>query len=163
MYTHACVGVSCLMKPMITLLIWKNCIVTLLLKRKSKMPSIHVTFRAGIVFLIIMLSSCGGFFRYCYTGYRPQIIVHQITNYVPLPTDRSCPEERQGLVVSKVYTDFFLILKYWMFFLQLFLLKCMKDWVTNVPRDPHCWLPGIIVTSWKCDAFFCDTQIMCGI
>ncbi|KAJ4435456.1 hypothetical protein ANN_18072, partial [Periplaneta americana] len=54
--------------------------------------------RAGIVFLIIMLSSCGGFFRYCYTGYRPQIIVHQITNYVPLPTDRNCPEERQGLV-----------------------------------------------------------------
>ena len=71
------------------------------------MPSIHVTFRAGIVFLIIMLSSCGGFFRYCYTGYRPQIIVHQITNYVPLPTDRSCPEERQGLVVSRFSTLFF--------------------------------------------------------
>jgi hypothetical protein len=94
------------MKPMITLLDVKNCIVTLLLKRKQKMPSIHVTFRAGIVFLIIMLSSCGGFFRYCYTGYRPQIIVHQITNYVPLPTDRSCREERQGLVVSKLSTDF---------------------------------------------------------
>ncbi|KDR17713.1 hypothetical protein L798_07252 [Zootermopsis nevadensis] len=55
-------------------------------------------FWAGIVFLIIMLSSCCGFFRYCYAGYRPQIIVHQITNYVPLPTDRSCAEERQGLV-----------------------------------------------------------------
>jgi len=87
-------------------------IVTLLLKRKPKMPSICVTFRAGIVFLIIMLSSCGGFFRYCYTGYRPQIIVHQITNYVPLPTDRSCPEERQGFFVSKVSTDFFRILTY---------------------------------------------------
>lgn len=78
----------------------------MLVKRKPKMPSIHVTFRAGIVFLIIMLSSCGGFFRYCYTGYRPQIIVHQITNYVPLPTDRSCPKERQGLVVSRFSTDF---------------------------------------------------------
>jgi hypothetical protein len=134
-------GLSCLMKPLITLLDMK--------KLHSNMPSIHVTFRAGIVFLIIMLSSCGSFFRYCYNGYRPQIIVHQITNYVPLPTDRSCPEERQGLVVSKASTDFFLILTYWMFFLQLFLLKCMKDWMTNVPRDPHCWLQGIIITSWK--------------
>ncbi|XP_023716950.1 WW domain binding protein 1-like [Cryptotermes secundus] len=58
-------------------------------------------FWAGIIFLIIMLSSCGGFFRYCYTGYRPQIIVHQITNYVPFPTDRSCSEERQGLVAHE--------------------------------------------------------------
>jgi hypothetical protein len=63
------------------------------------------------MFLIIMLSSCGGFFRYCYTGYRPQIIVHQITNYVPLPTDRSCAEDRQGLVVSRVScVDCYLVL-----------------------------------------------------
>ncbi|PSN36589.1 hypothetical protein C0J52_15606 [Blattella germanica] len=53
---------------------------------------------AGIVFLIIMLSSCGGLFRYCFTGYRPQIIVHQITNFVPFPTERACPEERQPLI-----------------------------------------------------------------
>lgn len=111
------------------------------------MPSIHLTFRAGIIFLIIMLSSCGGFFRYCYTGYRPQIIVHQITNYVPVPSDRSCPEERQGLVVSTVSTDFCLILKCRMFLLQVFLLRCIRDCVTNMGRDPHCWSQGIIATS----------------
>jgi hypothetical protein len=71
----------------------------------------YITFRAGIMFLIIMLSSCGGFFRYCYAGHRPQIIVHQITNYVPLPNDRSCSEERQGLVVSRFSSANFFVMQ----------------------------------------------------
>jgi len=109
-----CYGLSHLMKSII--IFCDRCegvfiVIFLLFLGKHKMLSIYITFRAGIMFLIIMLSSCGGFFRYCYTGYRPQIIVHQITNYVPLPTDRSCPEERQGLVVSRFsHINFCLIL-----------------------------------------------------
>ncbi|XP_071453072.1 uncharacterized protein [Hetaerina americana] len=38
-----------------------------------------------------MLSSCW-FFRCCY-AVRPQIIVHQVTNYVPLPTEPSASSE----------------------------------------------------------------------
>lgn len=53
-------------------------------------------FWAGMVFLIIMLSSCGGFFRYCYP-IQPHYIVHRVTSYIPVPTHGTTGDDNQGL------------------------------------------------------------------
>ena len=47
--------------------------------------------------MLILLSSCGALIRFLYNSSRPQIIVQQITHYVPLPTEIPAQDENLGV------------------------------------------------------------------
>lgn len=48
-------------------------------------------FWVGIVFIVLLLSACGGLFRYCYYN-QSQVVIHRITSYVPVPNFGSSDE-----------------------------------------------------------------------
>ncbi|GAB6029048.1 hypothetical protein CHUAL_004834 [Chamberlinius hualienensis] len=54
-------------------------------------------FWVGILFVVILLSACGGLFRYCYY-HSPPIVVHRITSYVRVPNVGSLEEPERYLV-----------------------------------------------------------------
>lgn len=61
-------------------------------------------FWVGILFVVILLSACGGLFRYCYY-HSPQLVIHRVTSYVPVP-NVGAADDAEHLLITDNHSSF---------------------------------------------------------